>query len=88
MKLELIEKLDALRASLSAFDVRLPLSASIEDIGSVLDADGNDVFVVDHNNERADADVKSIAELIVNVVNASAGFVAGVQYKVEDRRVA
>ncbi|ASQ10666.1 hypothetical protein [Sinorhizobium meliloti] len=55
-------------------NVELPLRLSERDIGVVLDRHGCDVFTVDVNNERPDEEALTIALLIVECVNAEAGF--------------
>ncbi|MDX0885554.1 hypothetical protein GOD57_11565 [Sinorhizobium medicae] len=55
-------------------NVELPLRLSETDIGVVLDRHGCDVFTVDVNNERPDEEALAIALLIVECVNAEAGF--------------
>ncbi|MBB4185856.1 hypothetical protein GGE07_002506 [Sinorhizobium terangae] len=55
-------------------NAELPLRLSEENIGVVLDAHGRDVFTIDVNNERPDEEVLAIAHLIVECVNAEAGF--------------
>ena len=47
----------------------LPLSVSTTDIGSVLDANGTEVFVVDFDRDWSDAKVIAIAVLIVAAVH-------------------
>lgn len=61
---------------LAQHGVRLPLRHSVEDIGSVLDADGNEVLVVDPNNETPDEQATSIALLIIAAVNTCGGLPA------------
>jgi hypothetical protein len=67
---------DQFNALLAARNVQLPLRLSEEDLGVVLDADGRDVFTVDSNGERPDAEVEMIAEWIVVAVNTCGGFKA------------
>ncbi|MDW9573423.1 hypothetical protein GOA73_08540 [Sinorhizobium meliloti] len=55
-------------------NVELPLRLSETDVGVVLDRHGCDVFTVDVNNERPDDEALAIALLIVESVNAEAGF--------------
>lgn len=55
-------------------NIRLPLAVSNDHVGVVIDADGNEVFTVDTNGERPDEEAASIAVLLVDVVNATAGF--------------
>jgi len=49
--------------------VALPLTVSTTDIGSVLDANGNEVFVVDIDSNWSDAKVLAVAVLIVAAVH-------------------
>ncbi|CCE96183.1 hypothetical protein SFHH103_01686 [Sinorhizobium fredii HH103] len=55
-------------------NVKLPLRLCEEEVGVVLDDDGVDVFTVDSNGGRPDEEVSTIALLIVECVNAEAGF--------------
>ncbi|MGH6865458.1 MAG: hypothetical protein ACREDO_04630 [Methyloceanibacter sp.] len=63
----------------AAFDVKLPLALHDEEVGSVIDADKREVFVVDVNRERTDGDAEMIATWIVLAVNTCGGFRAEVQ---------
>jgi len=51
---------------------KLPFKPSRNDIGAVLDSDGNDIFVVDVNNQPPDQQVADVAELITVCVNYAA----------------
>lgn len=55
-------------------NVELPLRLSEENVGVVLDRQGCDVFTVDVNNQRPNEEALTIALLIVECVNAEAGF--------------
>jgi hypothetical protein len=88
MNTELLKKLDALRLSFEALDVVLPLSQAENDVGCIIDAEGNDVLVVDVNNERPDDQVKAIVSLVVNLVNCNAGFLPGATYTADEMEVA
>lgn len=57
--------------------VLLPLRADAEHIGSIVDADDNEILVVDQHRDRGDAAVAMIAELIVTSVNGLAGVFSG-----------
>jgi len=63
-------------ALLAAQNVCLPLDHAAGDVGVVVDADGNTVFVVDVNNDRDDDEVFRIAAWIVLAVNTCGGFKA------------
>ncbi|MGY2732356.1 hypothetical protein [Sphingomonas sp. UYP23] len=58
---------------LRKLDVRLPLRLCDEEIGSVIDDEGLEIFVVDGHYERSDDDVSAIAALIVEAINARGG---------------
>jgi hypothetical protein len=62
-------------------NVRLPLSIDPTEPAGLVDADGNDVLVVDVNRVRSDAEAAEIAALVMLAVNHCAGFV----YRVEER---
>ena len=53
--------------------VSLPLRHDRRNCGTILDAEGNGIIVVDVNRERPDDQVMAIAELIVIAINARAG---------------
>lgn len=61
------------RLPFDAHDVKLPLARSPDCIATIVDADGRDVFTLDVNNDRADADVEALAEIILTIINSSAG---------------
>lgn len=61
-------------ALFAALNVELPLRLHDEDVGVVLDADKQDVFVVDVNAVRANEHATNIAHLIVETVNTAGGF--------------
>ncbi|KEQ05727.1 hypothetical protein [Pseudorhizobium pelagicum] len=62
-----------------AHDVKLPLERSNDCIATIVDASGRDVLTLDVNNERPDSDIEILTELVLNIINASAGgmFAAG-----------
>jgi|GEM_PF-5664790 len=64
---------DEVRLPFDAHDVKLPLARSPDCIATIVDADGRDVFTLDVNNDRADADVEALAEIILTIINSSAG---------------
>lgn len=65
---------EAFAAALAAVDVKLPVGPSPDDLGSVLDADGREVLVIDVNREKPDAQVEVIRLWIVLAVNTCGGF--------------
>ncbi|CDX26918.1 conserved hypothetical protein [Mesorhizobium plurifarium] len=50
--------------------MKLPLRVSATEIGSIVDADGIEVCVVDVHRDRSDEEVSAIASMIVDAVNA------------------
>lgn len=50
--------------------MKLPLRASATEIGSIVDADGIEICVVDVHRDRSDDEVTTIVNLIVDAVNA------------------
>ncbi|MBB3297856.1 MULTISPECIES: hypothetical protein [unclassified Rhizobium] len=60
--------------ALGHLKIRLPLHHDESHCGTIADADGNMVFVVDVNRERSDAEVRDIAELLLLAINVHAGF--------------
>lgn len=64
---------DEVRLPFDAHDVKLPLTRSRECIATLVDAEGRDVLTIDVNNDRPDADVDALAQLIMTIVNTSAG---------------
>lgn len=65
---------EAFCATLEQRGVKLPLDITAEDIGTLVDADGRAVLVVDVNNERSDEDVAWIVGMIQVAVNTCGGF--------------
>lgn len=57
--------------------VQLPVTVSIEDLATIVDADNELGCVVDVHNEREDEDVKAITLMIVKAINACADLAAG-----------
>jgi hypothetical protein len=57
-------------------DVQMPLHHDRNDCGTIVDAEGKMIVVVDMHRERPDQQVMAIAELIVLAVNSHAGFQA------------
>nr|WP_298095862.1 hypothetical protein [uncultured Shinella sp.] len=68
------KNIEMFRQAVSQHGVKLPLSKSDEDVGTLLDADGVPVLVVDVNRERTDADVAWIVAMVALAVNVCAGF--------------
>lgn len=63
--------------ALSALDIRMPLRHDATHCGTIVDAAGNMVFVVDMNNERPDVEVNDIVELLLLAINVHAGHLPG-----------
>lgn len=61
-------------AALSGLDIRLPLRHDTTHCGTIVDADGNMIFVIDKDRERPDAEVTDIATLLVLAINVHAGY--------------
>lgn len=53
--------------------IALPLRACRIHVGSVVDADGNEVFVVDVNGDLPDDIVQARTATLVRAINCSAG---------------
>lgn len=64
---------DEVRLPFDAHDVKLPLGRSRDCIATLVDAEGRDVLTLDVNNDRPDADVEALAQLIMTIINTSAG---------------
>lgn len=62
--------------TLADHGVKLPLDTTDEDVGTLVDADGQAVLVVDVNNQRSDEDVAWIVGMIQVAVNICGGFKA------------
>ena len=60
-------------------NVHLPVRHDSTHCGTIVDATGEMILVVDMNRERPDHQVMAIAELIVVAVNAHGGFQADAQ---------
>lgn len=58
-------------------DVQLPLRHDHKECGTLVDAEGKMILVVDMHRERPDQQVMAIAELIVLAINSHAGFQTG-----------
>jgi len=63
-------------SALGDHGVKLPLLPTEDDVGTLTDADGNPVLVVDVNRERSDEDVAWIVGMIQVAVNTCGGFKA------------
>lgn len=70
------KNIEMFKLAFSQHGVKLPLSKSDEDVGTLLDADGIPVLVVDVNRERPDTDVAWIVAMVALAVNVCAGFKA------------
>lgn len=57
----------------AALGIRMPLRHDTTHCGTIVDADGKMVCVVDMNRERDDADVTDIAQLLLLAINVHAG---------------
>ncbi|MCJ8517795.1 MAG: hypothetical protein V7774_09070 [Pseudorhizobium pelagicum] len=64
---------EEIRLPFDAHDVKLPLARSPDCLATLVDADGRDVLTLDVNNDRPDADVEALAQLILTIINTSAG---------------
>lgn len=63
-------------AALADHGVKLPLLETDEDVGTLVDADGKPVLVVDVDRDRSDEDVAWIVGMIQVAVNTCGGFKA------------
>lgn len=57
-------------AAFELANVALPLKHEIDNIGTIADATGKGILVIDMHREMPDDQVTDIAELIVDAVNA------------------
>ncbi|WP_186458302.1 hypothetical protein, partial [Neorhizobium alkalisoli] len=62
--------------TLADHGVKLPLLPTDDDVGTLVDADGKPVLVVDVDRERSDEDVAWIVSMIQVAVNTCGGFKA------------
>lgn len=62
--------------ALADHGVKLPLLPTEDDIGTLVDADGKPVLVVDVDRQRSDEDVAWIVGMIQVAVNTCGGFIA------------
>jgi len=78
LKLEIVnaDTTEAFVAALSGLGVKLPLALHDEEVGSVIDADKHEVFVVDVHSELPNEVAEHIASWIVLAVNTCGGFKA------------
>jgi hypothetical protein len=60
--------------ALTGLDIRLPIRHDTTHCGTLVDADGKMVCVVDMHGERPDAEVTDIAELLMLAINVHGGF--------------
>jgi hypothetical protein len=59
---------------LTAMGVQVPLTADETSLGSVIDTAGTEIFVVDHNAQRTNAEAFEIASLLAFAINFTAEF--------------
>lgn len=74
---EIMTARNAFAADLAKENVALPLRHLDDHCGTVVDANGQPVFVVDTNRERHDFEVAKIAMWIVLAVNVCGGSTLG-----------
>lgn len=60
--------------AMAGLNIRMPLRHDTTHCGTIVDADGNMVCVVDIHGERSDGEVSDIVELLLLAVNVHAGF--------------
>lgn len=70
----IISPLTEINFAFELAEVTLPLQHERDNIGTIVDATGRGLIVVDLHREMPDAQVADIAELIVLAVNAYGGF--------------
>ncbi|MBB2698917.1 UNVERIFIED_ORG: hypothetical protein GGI66_003594 [Rhizobium esperanzae] len=61
-------------SAMAGLAVRMPLRHDTAYCGTIIDADGKMVFVIDTNRERPDSEVTDIATLLVLALNVHAGY--------------
>jgi hypothetical protein len=61
-------------AALSTLQISMPLTSDPKNPGTVIDAGGTTVLVVDPDSERPDSEAHQLAEWIVLAVNTCGGF--------------
>lgn len=61
-------------SALTRLDIRMPLRHDTTHCGTIVDADGNMVFVIDIHGERQDEEVEDIAALLLLALNVHAGY--------------
>ena len=71
-----LDTIDQFVAALADHGVKLPLLGTDEDVGTLVDADGKPVLVVDVDRDRSDEDVAWIVGMIQVAVNTCGGFKA------------
>ncbi|RWN47161.1 MAG: hypothetical protein EOS03_12445 [Mesorhizobium sp.] len=78
MRLEIVNPgtTEAFVAALAGCGVKLPLALHSQEVGSVIDADNHEVFVVDVHSELSDEVTEYIASWLVLAVNTCGGFKA------------
>jgi predicted TIM-barrel fold metal-dependent hydrolase len=75
-RFEMSPATDAFVAALRRSGVELPLQLHDEEVGSVVDAAGREVFVVDHNGEMPDERAGAIAAWLICAANTCGGYLA------------
>jgi hypothetical protein len=70
------ENIEQFTQAMAKRGVTLPLVTTHDDIGTLVDASGVPVLVVDVNRERTDNDVLWIVAMVQLAVNTCAGFKA------------
>lgn len=61
-------------SALARLDIRMPLRHDTTYCGTIVDADGKMVFVIDVHGERPDEEVEDIAALLLLALNIHAGY--------------
>lgn len=79
------DTLSDMSLAFSAHDVKLPLRRTAECDATLVDADGRDVLTVDVNTMRPDSDVEAIVQLLMNIINSSAGRPIGTEQATAER---
>lgn len=62
-------------ATLAALNVKLPVDLDPGFTGSIIDATGKQVLVVDPDSERSDAEATAIAAMVATAINIAGGLV-------------
>jgi hypothetical protein len=67
----------AIRTKFGALGIALPLSEQPGNVGEIIDRAGINVLQVDAMGSRSDDEVSNIGALLVQAINAAAGFTRG-----------